>query len=126
VSSEQLPLIEPTSYELRTVADFAKVPRERRAACLAEFATYLKMHDDFMVLMTPEDRPGCVTFHHMVWIDDGARNVSVTLEVAAQGIERAIVADAEILPVCEPQVTSSAYESDPSSSQQKEKEKEDK
>jgi hypothetical protein len=37
--------------------------------------------------------------------------------------ERAPVASAEILPVCESKATSSAYESDSSSSQQKEKEK---
>jgi hypothetical protein len=44
----------------------------------------------------------------------------------AQVSERAPVADAEIPEVCDPQATSSAYESSSSSSQQKEKEKEDK
>ena len=43
----------PLQYEIRTVADFAKVPARRRARCLSEFATWLKMHDDVIALLDP-------------------------------------------------------------------------
>lgn len=63
----------PRQYEIRTVADFAKVPARRRARCLSEFATWLKMHDDVIALLTPHG----LEWFAFTWIDDGKRKLTV-------------------------------------------------
>jgi hypothetical protein len=47
-------------YVIRTLADFNKVPKERRAACLTEFLDYLAFADR-------------MPLHGFVWKDDGKR-----------------------------------------------------
>jgi len=50
-------------YRIRKVADFLKVPKDRRAVCLTEFLDYLDMLD---TLDLPNDEP--IGFD---WTDDG-------------------------------------------------------
>ena len=59
---------EPKAYEIRTVADFLKVPPERITDCLAEFA---------LCLSIARENKGVVAFGGFRWIDDGKRNVAV-------------------------------------------------
>jgi hypothetical protein len=79
--AEQSSLLPPLVYEIRTVQDFLLVPEDRRAACLAEFGTWLKIHNPLLTLLTPPEYPNAVKFAGMFrWIDDGKREVSVLLK----------------------------------------------
>ena len=66
-------------YDIRTLADFNKVPKERRAACLTEFLDYLAFVDR-MPLQNDAQHLG------FVWKDDGKRvctGVIIEAEVLA-------------------------------------------
>jgi hypothetical protein len=64
-------------YEIRTVADFLLVPESKRALCLREFGTWLKVHDPLVALL---GGPDVVKMRPVyTWIDDGKREMSITL-----------------------------------------------
>jgi hypothetical protein len=60
-------------YELRTVADFAKIPSDKIDECMADFAYVLKTWDEEKKNPAPgwEFLKNC-----FVWIDDGKREIS--------------------------------------------------
>lgn len=65
------------TYEIRTLADFLKVPEARRGACLREFATYLKIVDPLTRLIgVPHE------LKEYRWTDDGVRHLNVELRPA--------------------------------------------
>ena len=57
------------TYSIRTLADFNKVPKERRAACLAEFLDYLDFVDQTPI-------PGYMGHLGFTWSDDGRPGIS--------------------------------------------------
>lgn len=72
-------------YEIRTVADFQKVPDERLDVCLDEFADFVRLSRVTVALFSSlAGVSGGETFH---WIDDGERRVTVRLEVARKAAE---------------------------------------
>lgn len=79
---------EHPQYDIRTVQDFLQVPEPRRAICLKEFATWLKIHDAVVTLLTPPEHPNAVQWTYFRWIDDGERNVSIKMEVVAGSIAK--------------------------------------
>lgn len=85
---QEMPLF-PT-YEIHTVADFAKVPRDRIRACLDEFAQALEIQADtetvFNMLAVEKVGPAAkgsvrVVMDRFEWTDDNAGNISLTLEL---------------------------------------------
>lgn len=64
----------PTEYHIRTVSDFLEVPEDRREVCVSEFLMWLSIYADAMVLLSPAKWDGVFQ-----WIDDGERNVRLTL-----------------------------------------------
>jgi len=67
----------PPVYKIKTVADFLKVPFDRREACLAEFSVFLESADHLAELFTT----GAVTLEYQ-WCDDGIRTT------AEEGLEQ--------------------------------------
>jgi hypothetical protein len=66
-------------YDIRTLADFNKVPKGRRAACLVEFLEYLDFMDGFPLPEKAEH----VGFK---WKDDGIKGCTgVLFEVEIKG-----------------------------------------
>lgn len=65
----------PARYEIRTVADFLKVPADRRAACLAEFPKCLEYAEAFGGFLDACGANGA-RFDVYVWTDDGVERVS--------------------------------------------------
>ncbi len=72
------------TYEIKTVADFLKVPEQRREACMKEFLDFLTLAGatvgaanalaDLMGLDKSQNRVEAFT-----WIDDGERNQTLNL-----------------------------------------------
>lgn len=71
----------PTEHELRTVADFQRVPKEKRAAMLTDFANWLDAMDELSDLLGDFIAAGQVKADHGVfrWIDDGKHDAFITL-----------------------------------------------
>ena len=74
------------TFEIRTVEDFLAIPHTRRAACLREFASFLKLASAFNGLLeavTDEVTgvPGAVKYKVEVfrWTDDGRKDISVNV-----------------------------------------------
>jgi hypothetical protein len=75
---------EHPTYEIKTVADFLKVPEDRRAACLKEFVDFLDLAgatlemanslSDLMKLPKDQNRVEAFT-----WIDDGEQKRTLNL-----------------------------------------------
>ncbi|MDX1558992.1 MAG: hypothetical protein R3193_08815 [Marinobacter sp.] len=77
-------------YQIKTVADFMKVPKEKRAECLADFEDWLSIMDNHKELEGLLDylskTEGAFSTQHnsFTWIDDGKRGVS-GVEFSAKG-----------------------------------------
>jgi len=75
---------EHPSYHITTLADFLKVPEDRLAMCLVEFADWLEVTrrtDDLLRTLVPDypaDQP-LVKAECFEWIDDGERNITMHL-----------------------------------------------
>ena len=69
----------PLVYNIKTVADFLKVPFDRRKACLAEFAVFLESADHLAELFTT----GAVALEYQ-WCDDG---IETTAEEGLQQMQ---------------------------------------
>lgn len=70
-------------YEITTLNDFLRVPEGRLLACLTEFADWIEVNRrvrDLVATLAP-DTPieQVVTAERFVWIDDGERNVGISL-----------------------------------------------
>lgn len=59
-------------YVIRTVADFLKVPEDRRAACLAEFPRCLEYLAAICTIVSGSPVPKNAEY---VWIDDGETKI---------------------------------------------------
>lgn len=77
------------TYEIRTVADFLKVPTERRRICLREFHSWLDIQKSMIDLLCAASdaldgglKPEHFTWRNEVfrWVDDGKAVMSVTME----------------------------------------------
>jgi hypothetical protein len=66
----------PNTYRINTLQDFLKVPSDRLADCLSEFAGYL----DILRSLTGSVE-GVTWKSTFVWVDDGRRDLSVKLTV---------------------------------------------
>jgi hypothetical protein len=72
------------TYQIAALSDFRKVPEDRLAACLTEFADWLEITRRADALLRslapdhPADQP-ILADELFVWIDDGARNVDMRL-----------------------------------------------
>ena len=74
-------------YELRTVADFLKVPEDRRCICLREFHAWLYMQEAVpdLLVAASESLGGGFTRDDIrlreadvfAWVDDGKATISV-------------------------------------------------
>jgi hypothetical protein len=73
----------PQRYEITTLADFLKVPAERRQDCLTDFLMWLAMHEqarqmtEFKDIRFPMDQ--------FVWIDDGQQGPILRIAVHNKG-----------------------------------------
>lgn len=81
---------EAQRYEIRTVLDFLKVPPERRADCLEEFAVFLEVAEASVNLMDAVAIRAGVSGalrttikDTYLWIDDGRRDIHANINVAA-------------------------------------------
>ena len=69
-------------YQIKTVADFLKVPKAKRADCLADFQDWLAIMDDHKGLESWLDILGgtkgafSTQYNSFTWVDDGKRGVS--------------------------------------------------
>jgi hypothetical protein len=70
-------------YVIATVSDFLKVPENRQADCLAEFADFLGVARGIVELFGTEAAAQIGPF---AWIDDGKRNR--TIRIHAQNTAR--------------------------------------
>ena len=65
----------PKRYVIKDVADFLKVPADRRADCLVEFADFLTFLDKVASAVATVKWADTVTADisksHFIWIDDG-------------------------------------------------------
>lgn len=71
------------TYEIRTVADFLRVPPSRRGVCLREFHVWLDLQELMLSLLEKAGcPPGSVVSKNEVyrWEDDGKRTATVTLD----------------------------------------------
>lgn len=82
------------TYEIRTVRDFLAVPEDRIGECLREFAICLEMaraseallDSTAHALLTNEVADAIEwRFTRFEWIDDGARTVTLNIDVADSG-----------------------------------------
>jgi hypothetical protein len=84
-------------YEIRTVADFLKVPEERRYVCLREFHSWLHMQQAVVdLLVACGAQPEQVRMRNpdlFTWKDDGEATISVTLHEAGTADAVATPAD---------------------------------
>jgi hypothetical protein len=88
---EQGTLLPVPAYEICTVADFLKVPVERRRACLRDFATWLDIQEPLLRLMEAAGaEPGQFVFRNeiFVWIDDGKREMKVEIRTLPEEPEK--------------------------------------
>jgi hypothetical protein len=74
------------TYEIRTVADFFKVPESRRRICLREFDAWMAVKEGVSNLITIAGK-GAVTADQFVWhrdvfrwVDDGKATISVEMK----------------------------------------------
>lgn len=58
-------------YEIKELMDFVKVPAERRAACLADFAQWVDSYEAVKAVLGD-----ALVRSHFVWIDDGIEGIS--------------------------------------------------
>ena len=65
------------TYEINTIADFLKVPAERQADCLQEFASFLAFVRLAQTVGTAFNSP--IENGAFVWVDDGKTNIGVRL-----------------------------------------------
>jgi hypothetical protein len=65
--------MEPNEYEIRTVADFARVPPEKLGKCLKDFALFLTLIRGAKLNLKPGFSIDNSVFH---WIDDGQPGLS--------------------------------------------------
>jgi hypothetical protein len=80
------------TYEIRTIADFFKVPEARRYVCLREFHAFMTMQEGFVDLLCAAgdalEAPMLRSAIHMQtdvyrWHDDGKATVSIHLHPRA-------------------------------------------
>lgn len=60
-------------YEIRTLADFQKVPNDNLAECLVDFLTLLQMWHEADKAPHPEVK---VLKDRFIWFDDGSREIT--------------------------------------------------
>lgn len=72
------------TYEIRTVADFLKVPSDRWNACLAEFRDFLDTAVDAKQFADGSSASSPSTFRvdAFIWTDDAAKNVTISFHAA--------------------------------------------
>lgn len=79
---------EPTTYPIRTVADFLAVPADRRETCIREFVSWCCAMDALAVITEAAGQkgtiPGCYE-----WIDDDKHTMTAVIEC---GDQRVVVA----------------------------------
>ncbi len=68
---------ENKTYEINTIADFLKVPAERQADCLKEFASFLAFVRLAQTVGTAFNSP--IENGAFVWVDDGKTDIGVRL-----------------------------------------------
>lgn len=65
----------PQRYVIKDVGDFLKVPADRRAACLVDFAAFLTFMDKVAIevdtVKWPEPLTVSLSKSHFIWVDDG-------------------------------------------------------
>lgn len=65
----------PKRYVIKDVGDFLKVPADRRAACLVDFADFLTFMDKVAIAVDTVKWAKTVNVSlsksHFIWIDDG-------------------------------------------------------
>lgn len=82
-------------YHINSLSDFLKVPHEKQAECLEDFATWLDMcrKKDELQSALSREFPGLsptLSVDGFVWIDDGKRGISdVSFTVNGEEIARA-------------------------------------
>ena len=69
-------------YRIESLADFLKVPEDRRDVCLSEFRTFLGIWEDANCLLGSGVARVSPVFY---WADDGARNVSINVKFVPPG-----------------------------------------
>ena len=75
---------EHPTYRIEKLADFLAVPPDRLAACLEEFIDWCEVYRNTEALLRtlatdhPADKP-IVAMEAFLWIDDGARNITMRL-----------------------------------------------
>lgn len=84
-----------TEYHINSLSDFLKIPHEKQAECLEDFATWLDMcrRKDELRAALEKEFPGAgaeLNVDGFVWIDDGKRGISdVSFTVNGEEIARA-------------------------------------
>lgn len=68
------------SYEIRTVADFVKVPADRIDDCLAEFAVALVVG---RMAAAISDQ---IKFPLFTWHDDGKKEAQINVEIGGESV----------------------------------------
>lgn len=68
------------TYEIGSLADFAKVPQNRLAACLVEFAAWVEIDREIQQAF-----PGTVS--DFIWTDDGECRAEQVVEISANALE---------------------------------------
>lgn len=77
----------PLTYEIRTLADFRKVPTARLEDCLREFSAFMEMGrelEDLVTVVGAVQAPGAGVIGRVDdsvfwWIDDGKGTVTLTV-----------------------------------------------
>ena len=76
-------------YEIQTVADFLKIPEDRQADCLSEFADSLDTARTMIEIVKAAGIAAGVdtnpTFGPFIWIDDGKRDQTVEVRTEMKG-----------------------------------------
>ena len=87
--STEAPQSEAPRYEIRTIADFLKVPEDRLDACLDDFrasAHLMRPMADLVEAITEDygegEKPIGVTVEpqSFVWIDDGVKHITLAIK----------------------------------------------
>lgn len=64
----------PTRYEIKTLADFTKIPSDKIDACLADFKLWISLARTFQM--------SAIAPVSMDWIDDGKTEISeITISI---------------------------------------------
>lgn len=81
-----------SEYVIATVGDFLKVPEDRQADCLAEFADFLGVARGIVELASIAGEvvggDASAQIGPFTWIDDGKRNRTIRIHVKNDGADR--------------------------------------